>query len=727
MSKNLQDSLYKFFVQTHFNAMPDNVMARFQDYIANNDFKGNMKYWPKELMQKVDGKYVPNDIPDFSSLSPDDWEDLYDSIQEPLQQMYLNQQKGAYEHDVVVNGFVTKWFGPGKTFRPTQATPDTEKALDELYTFLNTYKRQFAPYLKGELGKLSINEFLDGLNPANRRYNDDLEFRKTVNNVLVYIQRYGPKKDQLAPSPDNWPVNIGYRATPDPQYSADKVTAVDMGKNLLTPPIPVSYLDPTDSSGSWLTTTPEDQRFGLNPTQKAHLITTFQSESKIFLTTLVKSGLVRKEFLNHLSDDSDIKTQLTKALEFTAYDDDKKDDYVKPKATEERSLYEQFTKWKDDTYDDYFKKFFNPGYGSRMYYSPFAQSIAKALDKVGVKPTDGIKGILDKKTDITDKLNGESALNAQEHFNWFCETMETIKGTTPKAYAGALKNPEQMRTVVSQIIMKAINSGPKDVAKAKTAMEILSVAKYGMLTSKAIEGVNEGLKGVTLFSDKELSWNKNEGIKFVTGALDKTIKAGVKLGTLAGTGIYNALRNRNTKFGKDLTATNKNLANAYQKWKDDDNTRFNDEKGKAQARLTNVLATGLGASGQVIDNTTINTHKSTLAAAGTPLPDALKPLQQDVDEFEHLNKLLSTNDKEAQAEWRKDNSDLYHELIAYWDMLESYTKTHSFKMASMSVQRKAFLKDYGQFKKEDPTHTGSKAEQDAFMWNLKFGNIRTAA
>ena len=52
----------------------------------------------------------------------------------------------------------------------------------------------------------------------------------------------------------------------------------------------------------------------------------------------------------------------------------------------------------------------------------------------------------------------------------------------------------------------------------------------------------------TLFSDKDLSWNKNEGVKMVTGALDKTIKFGVQVAGYATTAAVNTFRKRGIKF-----------------------------------------------------------------------------------------------------------------------------------------------------------------------------------
>ena len=45
--------LMQYYMQLHFNNMPAEVFAQFQDYAKKDDFRGNMKHWKKHLMDLV--------------------------------------------------------------------------------------------------------------------------------------------------------------------------------------------------------------------------------------------------------------------------------------------------------------------------------------------------------------------------------------------------------------------------------------------------------------------------------------------------------------------------------------------------------------------------------------------------------------------------------------------------------------------------------------------------
>ena len=68
--------------------------------------------------------------------------------------------------------------------------------------------------------------------------------------------------------------------------------------------------------------------------------------------------------------------------------------------------------------------------------------------------------------------------------------------------------------------------------------------------------------------------------------------------------------------------------------------------------------------------------------------------------------------------WDKNNINPYDKLIAYWDMLETYSKSHSFTLGSMSAKRKSVLA--GWTKADD-------RKQKINSLVESYGHIRTAA
>ena len=181
--------------------------------------------------------------------------------------------------------------------------------------------------------------------------------------------------------------------------------------------------------------------------------------------------------------------------------------------------------------------------GDRLYFSNSAQLIFKALTGTKFKPTDGLDKLLSSAGDIKKNLMYKSP-RAVDHFDWMNKTLGELKNTMPKAFAGALKTGRQMKAIVSELVIKAVRENKMD--EAKTAMEVLSVVKYGYTTSKIMDAL--GNEKLSIFSDGGLSWNKNQAVQFVTNAMDKSIKAAfMGVGYLITMG-GNAIRLNGSKF-----------------------------------------------------------------------------------------------------------------------------------------------------------------------------------
>ena len=50
MSVKMNDFLLQYYMQLRFNHMPAEVRAKFNEYAKNDDFRGHMKDWKKNLM-----------------------------------------------------------------------------------------------------------------------------------------------------------------------------------------------------------------------------------------------------------------------------------------------------------------------------------------------------------------------------------------------------------------------------------------------------------------------------------------------------------------------------------------------------------------------------------------------------------------------------------------------------------------------------------------------------
>ena len=111
--------------------------------------------------------------------------------------------------------------------------------------------------------------------------------------------------------------------------------------------------------------------------------------------------------------------------------------------------------------------------GGNLFFKQHAKEICKAIDKEKIKPTDGLNGLLDKADAIKKRISNNTVV---QHFDWFVETINSVKDDIPKAIAGAWQDGEQMNAVITQIMLKATdprNSDPQAMEKAKKRKVII--------------------------------------------------------------------------------------------------------------------------------------------------------------------------------------------------------------------------------------------------------------
>ncbi|MDE6250386.1 MAG: hypothetical protein K2M34_01995, partial [Alphaproteobacteria bacterium] len=176
-----------------------------------------------------------------------------------------------------------------------------------------------------------------------------------------------------------------------------------------------------------------------------------------------------------------------------------------------------------------------------------------ALDGAKFKPNDGLGKLLENAGKIKDNLKYKSP-SATAHFDWMVKKLGELK--KKKMFEGALKNASQMKELVAELATMALEDGKSDSEEAvKTVMEVLTVIKYGYTTSNVLDAMKK--ENLSIFSDKSLSWNKNEGMQFVTTAMDKSIKyAFLGAGYLLN-GVGHFIRTRGKKFNAKPGKQNK--------------------------------------------------------------------------------------------------------------------------------------------------------------------------
>lgn len=581
MSASMNDFLLQYYMQYRFNHMPTEVRAQYDVYVKSDDFRGNMKTWKNKLMhQGANGGWVENDMPDPANstdaffMEDGDWKKLFIAFQNAFRNMSADRERLEKTSPDAVK-FLDEYFGslPSKIFTNSVANSVADDLIsNELKKFLQKYQTRLEIQFQnwGIIDKdFSYNQLLSGI--SSKKYNSSPSFQKKIKKIAQYIDAYSTSEEfrnvlRLNPGdtiPDFSPIISGF----DDEH-IDQVK-MDLFKGSVA----------------------------------------MRGEYVTLLNTLVTNKKIYDVFKQY--DDGKISGKLEEANSKLEYDDQNSKDYIIPKRSEELTFYQKLRGDVSGTIEDYLDKYLKLS-GDRLYFSESAKLIIKAIGKA-YKPTEGLDKILEKKSDIKNNLMYKSP-RATDQFDWFVKTMEELKASMPKTFAGALKSGRQLKAIVEELIMKAVRENK--IEEAKTAMEILSVVKYGYTNSKIMEAFNKS--DLTIFSDKGLSWNKNEGVKFVTTAFDYTIKKGLQAVGYTLTGLGNIIRLSGSKFNGQANRL-KNLRNQWMV----NNTaernaaeqRLNVENPMDQsiiAQQQSVLA-GLNAAG--VNEVSLNQKKNDLKTA----------------------------------------------------------------------------------------------------------------
>lgn len=519
MAMSVKDFLTLYFRQRHFNEMPPEIRARFDDYAKRDDFRGDMKSWKKDLMHvDANGKLVQNDLPRAEDLFKDAngnddnslWDSLFLSIQNALISMSAKRNSFADNKDAI--GFLDTYFGDPRN-KIFSLPPLNQQTVTQIDSFINNVIKDpsinsFAMF--GDLFNNDYDEYNDFIKSLNKgKYKDDPTIRKKLVHVISSL--------------------------------ASRMEYGDISNDAL-----LQKLNNLDLNGiiSGL-----NQDVAVDPNKRNEFKNVYQK----ILNTLHDKSKVYNIFKEH--DRGKISKQLDEAIAKTDYTGKiTEKDYVAPKRDDQKTLWQRIEDNVKDTYSDTLKKYVS-AHRDHIYIKPTAKTIIGAFDGEKLKPLDGIAAILDKESAIKKRIKDKSP-TAEAHFDWFVKAMRDLQATMPKAFAGALRNGRQMHRLVEEMVLKAV--ADNKIEEAKTAMEILSVMRYGLFTSRSMDALNK--TDLTLVSDGGLSWNKDKNIQPITKAIDKTIKFGLQATGYAITGAVNGLRRIGTKFnhsGKVQTESDK--------------------------------------------------------------------------------------------------------------------------------------------------------------------------
>ncbi len=558
---SIKGFLERYFKQLHFNAMSPEVRARFDEYLQKNDLTNSMKDWRKQLMHETapdSGKYVQNELPSIekkdnpdTGLTDDQISELYSNINNVVSGMAADKKLNNAEFGAAKT-FIDDFYGVGKLFHIIPLKDSVSDKITHLFTnaALENTVRHLLDH-EERLG-LSYDEFMTGI--KDKKYNKDAGFREKLVNIINDIEydydRYGYF---------------------DEKRSATRSAIINEIASL------TGELDPKPADYS---------------------IDRFKREYGKVLERLYKKSKAKELFAAH--DSYGIIGTLDAARGEVDYDKSDSANYLYPKTVTHRSFGQNVKKKFDDFKENRLQKWHNLG-GDYMFKEAEAEDIVKAMDKAKIKRTDGLAAVISNVDAIKNELAHKTP-RVGKHFDWFIKEMNIIKEADGKAFDKALSNGIQLRRVVERVMMDAVRDDK--IAEAKTTLNILSAIKYENTTSKTLDAIKNDKDLFTLFSNNDLSFNKNPAVNVITRAVDKTVRiAGIAVATGA-TFIINTIRKMGSKVrneGKDLAAAHnaKNAEYAAQKAElaatitNAEKLKVNAEKNKAKAESDlNALGDG---------------------------------------------------------------------------------------------------------------------------------------
>ena len=651
------DFLKAYYRRLHTNAMPDDVLARLVDnkkkgiltpeqeswftdgfVVEDNDPKNKLKYKPAEELS----------LSNTDELHKDELRKLYKRIATAMYGMKSASGTYSAEYSDVKKDFVNRYIDELKLFPMSRATNECEDAINSLLNILENNPNKENIKLR-IVQKTSIDgkQTFANVEALDKFINEKLKTEKynsdtTVQNKLKAIAS-GLYDDWRYTSKDDSVTEAVY-------LISDKLSTIIQ-----------------DSSFEIQDTDIDDRKL-----QKFE-----GGYGADILRTIYADADVRDKFAEK---DPDLVKIITDNAEGKiSYQDSNSKQYLSPKTEDVLNPAQRVEKWATDSYNNAIRKFTRLR-GDPLLFNGFAKEICKALDKEDIKPTDGLNGLLSKADAIKKRIQNKTVV---EHFDWFVQTMNEVKDKYPKAVDGAWKNSKQMKAVITEIILKA--TGPKsteeDMEKAKTTMQIMSAMKYGMVTSKVSDALKQ--TDFSLFGDKSLSWNNNEGIQFVTNALDKSIKFAFRaagfLATMTRNGIFVSnmkFKNKDNKSGplaKRIAEENKRLEPKREK-----------DREAAEGAITN-------ARQKISDNQTIldNLRAEGIDEATVETPENADKVQQftaATKEIRELNDIIDKRQK-AEEDWDKNNMNKVIELEDFWNFLQTGKNRASFRRTSKAQEK----------------------------------------
>lgn len=466
------------------------------------------------------------DFPPTTDLSESDWKRLFLTCQATFARLKTN--KSSYHGDV--QDFITDNtpLFSDVTEESMEATPRTDAAILALIRKMDSLSNADLANIfgisKGEIAPL-------------------VESRDPGTNEVTAVKKDYNKKKEIRDKIKGWAEKVLY---PKDAVTKDRLERCGFDEDFIYNVNRINLI--VDDYYGWHV-----------PDVSPAKLADFKANYTEYFKEISKSdnAKVLEAYKSCESDNKIVSESIEKAQKDIDYDDSNSKNYVPRKLDEKLTPVEQIQKWAGDTYSDYFKKY-EELRGARIYHHESeVKDILKQIDKAKIKTTDPLSKLAENADNITKalRLNHPEAAGA---FEWLGSALKEFNADPKmsKVMEKALKSGQKMNDLISELVLRAAEDGkPETVKKAEIAFEVLTTIKYGNTTSNVMNNLKEDKDLFSLMSNKDLSWNKSEGVKFITNAMDKTFRFAC-LGIGYGATIaVNRFRRFGTKFNGRLKNT----------------------------------------------------------------------------------------------------------------------------------------------------------------------------
>ena len=507
----------------------------------NAKLNADQRKWLEYLQRNADGTFVRShglkngflevkDFPPTTDLSEADWKQLFLTCQATFVRMKHN--KSSY--DGVVQDFITdnSSLFDDVTDDTLEASPTTDNAILELIKKMDS------------LGHAELYNLFG----IEKREIEELVERDPGTRVITSVKKTYNKKKEVREKIQRWADIV---LNPDDTKKTDLKDA-GFDQTFIRDNL-IGYIK--DEYHGWRV-----------PDVSSPKLADFKANYADYFTEIYKENKILEAYKSCESDNKVVSESIEKAKKDIDYDDTSSKNYVPRKLDAELTPIERIQEWVGNTYSDYFKKY-EELRGARVYHhASEVKDILKQIDKAKIKTTDPLSKLAENADNITKalRLTHPEAANA---FEWLGTALKEFNADPKmsKVMEKALKNGRKMNDLISELIMRAAEDGkPETIKKAEIAMEVLSTIKYGYTTSKIMNSLKEDKELFNFLSNKDLSWNKNEGVKFVTAAIDKSFRIACLGIGYGGTFAVNRFRRFGTKFNGRLK--NEKMRQSHEEW-----------------------------------------------------------------------------------------------------------------------------------------------------------------